>query len=77
VPGKDILVLAIDGGKEAVQAVVDGKIAAIVECNPRFGPKAFDTMARYANGEAIAPKLINEDKFYSAENAAADVHTAY
>lgn len=77
VPGKDILVLSIDGGKEAVQAVVDGKIAAVVECNPRFGPKAFDTMMRYASGEAIPPKLINEDKFYSAENAAAEVANAY
>ena len=46
VPGKDVLVLSIDGGKEAVQAVVDGKIAAVVECNPRFGPKAFETMQR-------------------------------
>ncbi len=55
VPGKDVLVLSIDGGKEAVQAVVDGKIAAVVECNPRFGPKAFETMARYAKGEAIEP----------------------
>ncbi len=47
-PGKDVIVLSIDGGKEAVQAVVDGKIDAVVECNPRFGPKAFETMARYA-----------------------------
>ena len=59
VPGKDILILSIDGGKEAVQAVVDGKIAAVVECNPRFGPKAFETMMRYANGETIPPVLIS------------------
>lgn len=77
VPGKDILILSIDGGKEAVQAVVDGKIAAVVECNPRFGPKAFETMMRYANGETIPPVLINEDKFYDAGNAAAELANAY
>ncbi|WP_246085119.1 ABC transporter substrate-binding protein [Rhizobium glycinendophyticum] len=77
VPGKDILILSIDGGKEAVQAVVDGKIAAVVECNPRFGPKAFETMMRYANGETIPPVLINEDKFYDASNAAAELANAY
>lgn len=77
VPGKDILILSIDGGKEAVQAVVDGKIAAVVECNPRFGPKAFETMMRYANGETIAPILVNEDKFYDASNAAAELANAY
>ncbi len=77
VPGKDVLVLSIDGGKEAVQAVVDGKIAAVVECNPRFGPKAFETMQRYAKGEAIEPILVNEDKFYDASNAAAELADAY
>lgn len=77
VPGKDVLVLSIDGGKEAVQAVVDGKIAAVVECNPRFGPKAFETMQRYAKGEAIDPILVNEDKFYDASNAAAELANAY
>ncbi|MFC3072164.1 ABC transporter substrate-binding protein [Shinella pollutisoli] len=77
VPGKDVLVLSIDGGKEAVQAVVDGKIAAVVECNPRFGPKAFETMLRYAKGEAIDPWVINEDKFYDASNAAAELADAY
>src|SRR5690606_21995494 len=76
-PGKDVWVLSIDGGKEAVQAVVDGKIAAVVECNPRFGPKAFDTMERYAKGEQIEPWVKNEDKFYDKSNAAAEVANAY
>ena len=77
VPGKDVMVLSIDGGKEAVQAVVDGKIAAVVECNPRFGPKAFETLARLAKGETIEPALINEDKFYDSSNAAAELANAY
>ncbi|RCW78276.1 MULTISPECIES: ABC transporter substrate-binding protein [Phyllobacterium] len=77
VPGKDILVLSIDGGKEAVQAVVDGKIAAVVECNPRFGPKAFDTAVAYAAGEKIPDKIINPDQFYDASNAKDLLSTAY
>jgi galactofuranose transport system substrate-binding protein len=77
VPGKDVIVLSIDGGKEAVQAVVDGKINAVVECNPRFGPKAFETMARYAKGEAIEPWVKNIDAFYDSSNAAAELPNAY
>lgn len=76
-PGKDVWVLSIDGGKEAVQAVVDGKIAAVVECNPRFGPKAFETMARYAKGEQIEPWVKNTDKFYDPKNAKDEVANAY
>ncbi|UVC06948.1 ABC transporter substrate-binding protein [Rhizobium sp. TH2] len=77
VPGKDVIVLSIDGGKEAVQAVVDGKINAVVECNPRFGPKAFETLARYAKGDTIEPWVINTDKFYDSSNAAAELANAY
>ena len=76
-PGKDVMILSIDGGKEAVQAVVDGKIAAVVECNPRFGPKAFETMTRLAKGEKIEPWVRNIDGFYDASNAAKEVMNAY
>jgi ribose transport system substrate-binding protein len=77
VPGKDVIVLSIDGGKEAVQAVIDGKINAVVECNPRFGPKAFETMARFAKGEQIEPWVKNDDKFYDPSNAQDELANAY
>jgi ribose transport system substrate-binding protein len=77
VPGKDVLVLSIDGGKEAVQAVIEGKIAAVAECNPRFGPKAFETVLRYSRGETIEPWVKNIDGFYDGSNAAAEVATTY
>ncbi|MXU66020.1 ABC transporter substrate-binding protein [Oceanomicrobium pacificus] len=77
VPGKDVLILSIDGGREILQLVIDGKVAAVCECNPRFGPKAFDTAAAYANGEDIPGKIINPDNFYDASNAADLIDTAY
>ena len=76
-PGEDVLVLSIDGGREAVQLVVDGKINYIVECNPRFGPAAFDTLEAYAAGDEIAPLIINQDRDYTAENAAEGLESAY
>jgi ribose transport system substrate-binding protein len=76
-PGTDVMILSIDGGKEAVQAIIDGKIAAVVECNPRFGPKAFDTAVAYANGESIPAKIINPDQFYDPSNAEELLPTAY
>ncbi|KOV50854.1 sugar ABC transporter substrate-binding protein [Streptomyces sp. AS58] len=76
-PGKDVLVLSIDGGKEAVQAIVDGKINAIAECNPRFGPIAFQTLKNYAAGGKIQPWVKNIDKFYDSSNAAAEVAGTY
>jgi galactofuranose transport system substrate-binding protein len=76
-PGTDVIVVSIDGEKDALQAIVDGKMGASVECNPRFGPKAFETLLKYANGEKIDPKIINPDKFYDSSNAAQELPTAY
>ena len=73
-----LLVNAVNTEGRPVELFVrDGKIAAVVECNPRFGPKAFETMQRHAKGEKIEPTLVNEDKFYDASNAAAELANAY
>lgn len=77
VPGKDILILSIDGGKEIVQLIIDGKVAAACECSPLFGPKAYDTAVAYAAGDAIEGKLINPDRFYDGSNAAESLAAAY
>ena len=76
-PGKDVIVVSIDGEKDALQAIIDGKLGASVECNPRFGPSAFDTMMKYANGEKIAAKIINPDNFYDANNAKTEIANSY
>ena len=75
--GKDVLILSIDGGREIIQLIIDGKVNAVCECNPRFGPKAFDTAVAFANGETIPGKIINPDNFYTIENAAEMLSTAY
>jgi ABC-type sugar transport system substrate-binding protein len=68
-PGKDVIIVSIDGERDALRAVADGKMLATVECNPKFGPKAFDTAKRYAKGEKIEPWVINPDRFFDASNA--------
>lgn len=77
VPGKDVIVVSIDGTKDAAQAIVDGKMGATVECNPKFGPKAFETMMKYASGETFPAKIVNPDRFFDKSNAAAYLPEAY
>ena len=76
-PGKDVLIVSIDGEKEGVQAIIDGKIGAICACSPLFGPKAFQTMADYAAGKQIPPFIKNEDAFFDASNAKKDFALAF
>ena len=77
VPGKDVIVVSIDGEKDAVQAIIDGKLAATCECNPRFGPKAFSTMKEYAAGEKLPAYIKNSDSFYDSKNAKDVLSTAF
>jgi galactofuranose transport system substrate-binding protein len=77
VPGQDVIIVSIDGTRDALQAIIDGKLGATVECSPFFGPKAFDTLVAYANGEAIPEKIINPDKFFDSSNAAEYLDEAY
>lgn len=76
-PGKDVMVVSIDGEKDALQAIVDGKLGASCECNPRFGPKAFDTLVAYASGDQVPAKIINPDNFYDESNAKDNVANSY
>ena len=73
---KDVLILPIDGGRQIIQLIIDGKVNAVCECDPRVRPKAFDMAMAYANGETIPAKIINPDNFYTTENAAELLATA-
>ena len=76
-PGVDVLVLSIDGEREGVQMVADGKINYDVECNPRFGPEAFKTLKGYAAGTKYPAKIINADRDYTAQTAKTGLAGSY
>ena len=76
-PGKDIMIASIDGTKDAAQAVADGKIAVLVECNPHFGPKAFQSIVDFAEGKTLAPQLVNVDRLFTKENIASYMPEAF
>ena len=77
VPGQDVTVVSVDGSRDALQAIIDGKMGATVECSPFFGPIACDTLVAYAAGDAIPAQIINTDRFYDASNAAEFIDSSY
>ncbi len=76
-PGKDIMVVGIDGERAALEAIIAGKMGATCECNPRFGPGAFAILQRYASGEKLPTFIKNEDRFFDATNAKENVDSAF
>jgi ribose transport system substrate-binding protein len=76
-PGKDVLVVSIDGTKDALTAIAAGKMGATVQSSPFFGPVTCKVAQRYAKGEQIEPWVKVEDKFYDASNAQASMADGY
>ncbi len=53
-PGKDILIVSIDGVKGAFEAMAAGKLNCTVECNPQIGPQLFDAVDAVMNKKTAA-----------------------
>lgn len=69
-PGKDILIVSIDGIRDALQAIVDGKLNCSVECNPLLGPFLFDAIDKVMKKETLPKRTIIKDDLFDSTNAA-------
>jgi ABC-type sugar transport system substrate-binding protein len=75
-PG-DVKIITIDGTQGAVQGIVDGWVAGVIESNPRFGPLAFQALEDFYSGKGVAATTIIADKEYTKDNAGAELANAY
>ncbi|ANG63375.1 sugar ABC transporter substrate-binding protein [Marinobacterium aestuarii] len=75
--GTDVLIVSIDGTRDALQAIIDGKMALTVESSPFFGPLACATLKRYVGGETIEPWVRVSDRIFTIDNAAKHIDEAY
>ena len=64
-PGKDIVILSIDGEQDAIDALKQGKINCVVECNPMLGDTIIDTVKRIKNGESVPKAIYTSDNIFT------------
>lgn len=67
-PGKDILIISVDGEKAALQAIKDGKANVSAECSPMLGPVLMETAMKLFNKEKVPKKILTEEKVFTIEN---------
>ena len=60
-PGTDLVIVSVDGVRDAFQAMLDGKLACSVECNPLLGPQLFDVIAKLRAGEQVPRRILTEE----------------
>jgi len=71
VPGEDIKIVSIDAVHDGLQALIDGKINYVVECNPLLGELAAQLVKDVLAGNEVEKFQFVLDETFTAEDAAA------
>ena len=69
-PGKDIVIVSIDGVRGAFEAMMKGKLNVTIECNPLLGPTLMQTAQAVAAGQPVAKRITVQEGVFPAEVAA-------
>ena len=69
-PGKDILIVSIDGVKGAFQAMMAGKLNVSVECSPLLGPQLMSAVKDVMAGKTLPKRIVTQEGVFPAEVAA-------
>jgi galactofuranose transport system substrate-binding protein len=70
-PGTDIKIVSVDGVHDGFVAMSQGKINAIVECNPLLGPQLMDTIKAVLAGQTVEKWIKTKESDFLAADAAA------
>jgi galactofuranose transport system substrate-binding protein len=71
VPGQDIKIISVDAVKDGMQALADGKINFIVECNPLLGGQLMDLAKKVKAGEEVPKRVVTEETTFDQAGAKA------
>ncbi|NBV16654.1 ABC transporter substrate-binding protein [Janthinobacterium sp.] len=69
-PGKDIIIISIDGVKGAFEAMIAGKLNVTVECSPLLGPQLMSVARDVVAGKPVPARITTVESVFPAEVAA-------
>ncbi|HEY6125159.1 MAG TPA: ABC transporter substrate-binding protein [Steroidobacteraceae bacterium] len=72
-PGSDILVIAIEGSRKGLEAIIAGKLNVSVECSPLLGPQLMAVVKDLAADKPVPRRVITQESVFTRENAAAEL----
>ena len=64
-PGKDMIIISIDGGQEAIDILKTGKINCIVECTPMLGSLLMETALAVKSGKQVDAMIHPVERSFS------------
>ena len=68
-PGKDILIISVDGVKGAFEAMIAGKLNVSVECSPLLGPQLMAAVKDVVAGKPVPKRIVTAESIFPMETA--------
>lgn len=72
-PGKDVKIISVDGTKKALNAVLNGNLNCVVECNPLLGPQLMKAVTDLMSGKELPLRIITDEKVFTKENTLLEI----
>jgi len=72
-PGYDIIIISVDGTRRAIESMIEGKINAVVECNPLLGPLLVQATKEIMAGRTLPKRMVPPEDIFTQETAAVEV----
>ncbi|WP_250517626.1 ABC transporter substrate-binding protein [Caballeronia sp. INDeC2] len=69
-PGKDIIIISVDGVKGAFEAMMAGKLNVSVECSPLLGPQLMSVVKDVKAGKSVPKRIVTQESIFPMEVAA-------
>jgi galactofuranose transport system substrate-binding protein len=73
-PGKDIIIISVDGTRKAFEKMVEGKINSVVECNPLLGPTLMQAVKELIDGRTLPKRIVTPESVYTEVTAEREVN---
>lgn len=64
-PGKDIMIISIDGEQKAIDLLKEGKINCVVECTPMLGETVMQLAEKLTAGETIPRVVYSTERVFT------------
>ena len=65
---KDTIMISVDAEQKSIDALTEGKLNCVVECNPNLGPKLMELVKKIANGESIPRITYNSETVFTEDD---------
>ena len=72
-PGKDIVIITVDGEQAAVDLLKEGKINCVVECSPMLGDAVMDLAQKIVSGQEYPRNTHPEEEVFTEYDDLSDL----